>query len=257
MNTSRFARAAAAACALFALTASAVRAASTCTDFGTIFVSKYFLNNNVWGQDSSPSGWNCIWNSNSTSPLNWGTSYNWPVNGNPYSVKAYPAVISGWHWGTWSNGSGLPTRIWDNKAVNTGASFSISNPGVQNVAYDCWFHTISNPTWQNNPTDELMIWTARYGGAGPLGTFQGNATIAGATWAVYRGNIGWNVFSFVRTSNTTSWSFNIRDFIHYVVYTKGWMANSKYLTSVQFGTEVFSTNGQGQLNVTNYRVNVQ
>ena len=233
-----------------------LQATTTSTDFGQIFVSKYFLFNNVWGQDDSPSGTSSIWNNNSSSPLSWGTSYNWPAGSNPNSVKAYLSVVSGWHWGTWSSNSGLPVRIWDNKNVNTGGSFTISNAGTQNLAYDCWFHTINNPTWQNNPTDELMIWVATYGGAGPLGTYVETVSFAGGSWNVYKGNIGWNVYSFVRTSNSTSWSFNVRDFVNYVVYTKGWVANSKFLTSVQFGTEVFRTNGNGQVNVSNYRVDV-
>ena len=234
----------------------AARGAATSDEFGTIFVSKYFLNNNVWGQGDSPSGWNAIWNSNSSSPVWWGTAYNWPVNGNPNSVKAYPSIVSGWHWGNWSNNSGLPVRIWDNKNVSTGGNFTLQNAGVQNVAYDCWFHTLANPTWEHQPSDELMIWVASYGGAGPLGTYQETVTIAGTLWNVYKGNIGWNVYSFVRVSNTTSWSFNIRDFTNYVTYSKGWMSNAKFLTSVQFGTEVFSTNGSGQLDVGNYRVDV-
>jgi hypothetical protein len=232
------------------------RAEGTSENFGQIHFSKYFLNNNVWGRADSPAGWNAIWNSNNTSPVWWGTAYNWPVNGNPNSVKAYPSIISGWHWGTWSANSGLPVRIWENKNLSTGASFTIQNAGVQNVAYDCWFHTIPNPTWENQPTDELMVWVSSYGGAGPLGTLQETVWIAGQQWRVYKGNIGWNVYSFVRTTNTDSWSFNLRDFVNHVTYNKGWMANSKYVTSVQFGTEVFSTTGNGQINVSNYRLDV-
>ncbi len=242
--------------------ASVVMAEGTSEDFARIHFSKYFLNNNVWGRSDSPSGWNAIWNSNDSSPAGWGTAYDWPVGSSPHSVKAYPGIVSGWHWGTWSENSGLPVRIWDNNKVHTTAEISISNAGVQNAAYDCWFHTISNPTWQDNPTDELMIWTASYGDAGPLGTHQDTVWIGGAEWKLYKGAIGtpgeggWNVFSFVRTSNTTSWTLDIRDFIHHIVYAKAWMTNSKYLTSVQFGTEIFSTTGFGQLNVSNYRVDI-
>lgn len=35
------------------------------------------------------------------------------------------------------------------------------------------------------------------------------------------------------------------------------MSNSKYLTSVEFGSEVFYSNGTGTLNVDGYYVNVQ
>ncbi|HWY30467.1 MAG TPA: hypothetical protein VNX46_06930, partial [Candidatus Acidoferrum sp.] len=98
---------------------------TSCNDYATIFASKYYLFNNVWGQADDPSGWECIWNNNTSSPLSWGTDFNWHAGSNQYGVKAYPSVVCGWHWGTWSSGSGLPVRIWDNHNVNTGGYFSI------------------------------------------------------------------------------------------------------------------------------------
>jgi hypothetical protein len=65
---------------------------------------------------------------------------------------------------------------------------------------------------------------------------------------------GWNVFSFVRTSNTTSVNLNLRDFTGNLV-NRGWLSSKKYLTSVQAGTEVFT--GNGQLNTESYWVDVQ
>ncbi|HCT75695.1 MAG TPA: glycosyl hydrolase, partial [Micromonosporaceae bacterium] len=73
-------------------------------------------------------------------------------------------------------------------------------------------------------------------------------------WDLYRGNIGWNVYSFVRTSNTTSATMNLRDFLNHLV-SRGWMSNTKYLTSVQSGTEIFT--GTGQVDTNSYYANVQ
>jgi hypothetical protein len=58
----------------------------------------------------------------------------------------------------------------------------------------------------------------------------------------------------VRVNNATNVSFNIRDFTSDLV-SRGWMSSSKYLTSVQAGTEVFI--GSGTLNTTSYSTNVQ
>ncbi len=83
--------------------------------------------------------------------------------------------------------------------------------------------------------------------------------LAGGTWDLYRGWIdagngtGWNVFSFVRTQNTTSVNFDLRDFTSNLV-NRGWLSSSKYLTSVQAGTEVFV--GSGTLTTTAYSTNV-
>jgi hypothetical protein len=129
-----------------------------------------------------------------------------------------------------------------------------------NVAYDLWLHTQSNPDWSHNPTDEIMIWPYKIGGAGPAGTRQATVNIGGGTWDLYRGwidagnGVGWNVFSFVRTSNTNSVNFDLRDFTSNLV-NRGWLSNSKYLTSVQAGTEVFT--GKGQLDTNSYWVDVR
>jgi hypothetical protein len=46
----------------------------------------------------------------------------------------------------------------------------------------------------------------------PVGSPVGTVNIAGGTWTVWAGNIGWNVVSYVRTSATGSISFAVRDF---------------------------------------------
>lgn len=232
--------------------AAPAQAAGTCNDFGTITQGKYWINNNVWGQDSG-SGWQCIWDSyTSGNTIGWGTSYGW--SGQSNSVKSYASSVLGWHWGWKVSNTGLPVRLSANRSVNTGWNFNVRHSGgAMNVAYDLWLHTISNPSYNNNPSDEVMIWLYRAGGAGPVGTRQATVNIAGTNWDLYRGNIGWNVYSFVRTSNTTSATLNMRDFLNHLV-SRGWMSNTKYLTSVQSGTEIFT--GTGQVDTNSYYANV-
>jgi hypothetical protein len=226
-------------------------AATTCTAFGSVTQGKYWINNNLWGQ-SSGSGWQCIWDSyTSGNTIGWGTNWNW--TGQQNSVKSYASSVLGWHWGWQNSNTGLAVQLSANRSVNTSWQFNVNQTGTLNVAYDLWAHTISNPTWQNNPSDEIMVWLYRAGGAGPLGTLQGTVNIAGTNWDLYRGNIGWNVFSFVRQQNTTNSTLNLRDFLNNLV-SRGWMSSSKYLTSVEAGTEIF--HGSGQLNTTSYFANV-
>jgi hypothetical protein len=226
----------------------------SCTDFATVDMGKYWVNNNIWGR-SSGSGSQCVWGiGSSTNPVAWGTSWSW--SGQTNSVKSYASTVLGWHWGWRLQNTGLPVQLSANRNVNTGWTYNVTMNGTNtlNVAYDLWLHTISNPTWEHNPTDEVMIWLYRSNGAGPIGTRQVTVNIAGTSWDLYRGNIGWNVFSFVRTSNTTSSTLNLRDFLNDLV-SRGWMSSSKYLTSVQAGTEVFI--GTGQLDTTSYYCNVE
>lgn len=212
--------------------------------------SRIWVNNNTWGSGSSPAGW-----SESITiqgPNSFRTNFNWPSGPNNNSVKAFPSAVVGWHWGFRKTGTGLPTQLSANQNVNSNYAYSVAFGvgGVGNVAYDCWLHTQSNPTWEHQPSDELMIWVNSTGGAGALGTtIATNINVGGATWNLKRGNIGWEVWSFVRTSNSSSGSVNVKNFTDYLRTNYG-LSSSKYLTSVQFGTEIFR--GVGNLNVSNF-----
>ena len=230
--------------------ASPAQATTTCEPFGSITMGKYWLNNNTWGA-SSGTGQQCIWDtSQSGSTIAWGTNWNW--SGQSSQVKSFDSSVLGWHWGWKNSGTGLPVQLSANRSVSSGWRFQPPSSGTFNVAYDLWLHTIPNPDWSNQPSDEVMIWLYRAGGAGPLGTRVATVNIAGTNWDLYEGNIGWQVHSFVRTSNTTSVSLNLRDFLNYL-RSRG-LSSSKYLTSVEAGTEVFV--GSGQLNTTSYFTNV-
>jgi xyloglucan-specific endo-beta-1,4-glucanase len=231
--------------------APAAQAATNCTAFGTILLGKYYVNNNLWGQ-SSGTGSQCVSDTRSGSTIGWNTNWTW--SGQPSQVKSYSSTVLGWHWGWKASGTELPVRLNAGRDIFTDLRYRVSGSSTMNVAYDLWLHNIPNPDWPDNPTDEVMIWTFRSGGAGPLGTLQGTVTIAGASWDLYRGNIGWNVFSFVRQSNATSATLHLQDFLNNLV-GRGWMANTKYLSSIEHGTEVFT--GNGRLDVDSYTADIR
>jgi hypothetical protein len=239
-------------CMLLALAGTA-QAATCNTAFCTLDLnSTIWVNNNTWGQDSSPAGWSESITTNSSTA--WRTDFNWPSGANNNSVKAYPAAILGWHWGWRFQNTGLPTQLSANRNINSSYAYTVNfGGGVGNVAYDIWLHTQSNPLYEN-PSDEIMIWVNNTG-AGPISQQPviNNVSIGGSTWNLHRGNIGWNVWSFVRTSNSGSGSINVKNFTDYLRASHG-MSSAKYVTSVQFGTEIFR--GTGNLNVTNYTASV-
>jgi len=221
----------------------------SCTDYAKITLGRYWVNNNVWGRDHG-SGQSCIWsNCVSGSTIEWGTSWDWSGDG---SVMSYVAVILGWHWGWEISNTGLPVQISSGRSVDCGWSFSVSQNGTMNVAYDLWVHNTSNPDYNSDPTAEVMIWLYRAGGAGPIS--DGNPTsvsLAGADWELHHGRTTLDVHSFVRTSNTTAATFDIMDFLNLLVSRgAGGVSNSSYLSSVQAGTEVFQ--GSGQLDTNAY-----
>ncbi|SDT69193.1 GH12 family glycosyl hydrolase domain-containing protein [Actinoplanes derwentensis] len=230
------------------------KGAENCTDFAALVRGKFWVNNNVWGK-ADGTGSQCVWENGLTGDsLSWGTSWTWA--GDNTKVKSYASSVLGWHWG-WKvpSGTGLPVRLSAGKPVTTNWNFQVTqnSGGVMNVAYDLWLHDKANPDWPDNPTDEVMVWLYKSGGAGPVGTKQATVSIGGATWDLYRGNIGWEVYSFVRTSNTSAAGLDLTDFTDELVARK-WLAETKYLSSVQAGTEIFT--GSGRLDTTAYSVQV-
>jgi hypothetical protein len=221
----------------------------------TRIAAGYLLNNNVWGKQNAPEGWQLIDVVAAGEKLSWSVRYNWPAGTNPHAVKCYPSVVTGWQWGVWSSDGRLPAVVAELDGVTSGASARVDHPGVQNLAYDLWFHAQAPVRGEDKPSDELMIWMGRYGGAGPLGTLREKVEIDGAQWSLYVGDIGWKVFSFIRSENTGSWRLNVKAFIDHLVRS-GLMPETKLLSSVQFGTEVFSSPSEARVDVTHYSVEV-
>lgn len=222
----------------------------------TRIVSGYLLNNNVWGKDNSPEGWQLIEVLRAGEKLSWAVRYDWPAGTNKYAVKCYPSVVTGWQWGSWSSDGRLPKPLSALGKVVSAASVRVTNPGVQNVAYDLWFHADGRIADQPKPTEELMIWTNRFGGAAPLGKKCGEVEIGGVTWDLYSGDAGWKVFSFVRNENAASWTLDVKAFVDALVST-GRMPASRQLSGIQLGTEVFQSPGEARFEVTDYFVEIE
>ena len=66
--------------------------------------------------------------------------------------------------------------------------------------------------------------------------------IGGADWDLYRGTTVQPVYSFVRVQNASTAVLNMSAFAQDLV-TRGWVQSSRYLTSVQAGTEIFTGSG--------------
>ena len=222
----------------------------------TRIVSGYLLNNNVWGKDNSPKGWQVIEVLRAGEKLSWAVRYNWPAGNNQYAVKCYPSVVTGWQWGSWSGDGRLPKPLSALRKVVSAASVRVTNTGVQNVAYDLWFHADGRIADQPKPTEEIMIWTNRFGGAGPLGKKCGEVEIGGVTWDLYSGDADWKVFSFVRNENAASWTLDVKAFVDALVST-GRMPASRQMSGIQLGTEVFQSPGEARFEVTDYFVEIE
>jgi len=125
-------------------------------------------------------------------------------------------------------------------SVTSSFNDSMPSSGDFESAYDIW---------ANGSADEIMLWTYTQN-VGPLGTYQTTVSIGGSSWNVYKGSNGSNaVFSFVRTSNETSGSVDIKATFNWLS-SEGWLTNAT-LSTVQFGWEITSTNNANE----NFQVN--
>ncbi|MFJ9716315.1 endo-1,4-beta-glucanase [Streptomyces sp. NPDC101213] len=216
------------------------------------------MNDNLWNQEKAVGGQCVRDNSRTGSAISRGTSYDWAdsATGKDHDVKSYAGTVLGRH-GGWRAGkasTGLPIRVGDRRKVTVSWDFSVSaNPGVMNVAHDLWPHDKNTADRQDQPTDEVMIRLDRQGGAGPLGTRYGSVSLGGAMRDLYRGDIGWNVHSFVRRTDTTGATLNPDDFTRTLVRRK-LLGDDKYVSGIESGTEVFK--GKGRLDTKAYAVTI-
>ncbi|MBC6458491.1 GH12 family glycosyl hydrolase domain-containing protein [Actinomadura sp. HBU206391] len=223
-----------------------LRATTTCERDGAIVMGRYWLNNDI--EAPAGSGWQCLWdNWRTRTAIGWGTSWSW--SGRPDTVKAFASSVLGWRWGWKASTGGLPTRLSDDQDVKTAWRYQAPRSGSFAVAYDLWLHDVAKPGADSTPTDEVLVWTYRSGGAEPLGTKVGTVSVGGDGWDLYEGEKGWQIYTFVRTTNTSSVKLDLGDFLDYLRSNLG-LSPAKYLSGVAAGAEVFT--GSGQLNTTSY-----
>jgi hypothetical protein len=227
-------------CSMLSLTSIPAQNYSTCNRWDYWNVNGYTIYNNIWGDGY---GTQCLW---ANSQSDWGVWANHPNYG---GIKSYPNVEKKVNYTV----SSMPDIT---------ASFNTTSPnwGAYNTAFDIWY---------DNYAYEIMLWVNWQGSVGPISYNYGcngypstacpsatNVYVGGHTWNVYRGHNGSNVvYSFLRTSNTTSGTVNITEI-------SKWLANNSYfgwntnLHSIQFGWEITSCSGGADFRVSSYSVNI-
>jgi hypothetical protein len=226
-----------------ALAPAAAADTAICDKFGstTIQGGHLYVQNNNWGDDTTQ----CI-NVTDTGFALTRSDHNKPTNGAPGS---YPSVFAGCHYGLCSAGSGLPMQASNPAFQNVATSVNMTYAAGQwDAAYDIWFDPTPRTNGQNTGA-ELMVWINHAGAPQPVGSRVATVNLAGGTWDVWFGNIGWNVVSYVRTAGTGSVAFAVRDFFN-DMRDRGYAQSAWYLTSVQAGFEPWQ--GGAGLALTNF-----
>ncbi|MFF8936832.1 hypothetical protein ACF08O_19245 [Streptomyces paradoxus] len=187
---------------------------NSCDQWGQTNLNGYTLYNNIWG---SGAGSQCIWANSGT---NWGVWANHPNTG---GIKSYP-----------NQTKAINKSITALGSLSSSYNVSVPSSGAYNTSYDIW---------DTDHDYEIMLWVNKTGPVGPLGSSQGTVSLGGHSWNVFKGTNGANeVFSFIRTSNSSSGTVNILPILKWIKDTKKWMGNET-IGDVQFGYEVTSSSG--------------
>ncbi|RDW70603.1 putative endoglucanase [Aspergillus mulundensis] len=220
------------------------RRSDFCGQYDTATEGNFIVYNNLWGQDNADSGSQCTGvDSANGDSISWHTSWSW--SGGSSSVKSFANVAYQFTSTQLSSLSSIPST-WE-------WSYSTTDI-VADVAYDLFTSSSAGGDSEN----EIMIWLAALGGAGPIsstGSSIASVTLGGVTWDLYSGpNGSMQVYSFVASSTTESFSADLMDFINYLVENQG-LSTSQYLTNVQAGTEPF-TGSDATFTVSSYSVSI-
>ncbi|KAF2120139.1 endoglucanase A precursor [Lophiotrema nucula] len=200
-----------------------------CGQWDSVVTGSYTLYQDLWGESAATSGSQCSGvDGLSGSTIKWHTKWSWA--GGSSSVKSFANIVTTITQKSLSSITSLAST-W--KYSYTGTSI------VADVAYDIF----TSSTASGSAEYEVMIWLAALGGAGPIsatGSPVATPTLAGTSWKLYKGTNGqMTVFSFVASSQVTSFSGDLMDFFKYLETNQG-LSSSQVLQSVGAGTEPFT-----------------
>ena len=204
--------------------AASAAAWSSSDRWGTWSNGGYTLRNDVWGSGYGPQ------TISADSYSRWNVWANHPNTG---GVKAYPHAAKA-----------VNKRLSSIGSLSSSFNVGVPGSGAYATTYDIW---------ANNNAYEVMIWVNRTGPVGAIGSKQGTFSVGGHTWDVYRGSNGANaVFSFLRTSNTSSGSVDLKGVLNWL-RTRGWWGDVT-VGEVQFGYEITSSSGGKNFTTNSYSV---
>jgi len=238
---------------------------STSDDQGFIMpqTGNYIYANNVWGKGSITGYTNTLWFETES---NWGFEYRWPKGSG--NIKSYPSAICGWHFGKWSQYSGLPVQVSAGKDILTDWQFECHSTGSWDTAYDLFFHDCDLKRGSNRPPHsdikaELMIWLNHTPDMGNKHIVARDVTLGGRVWDViyFRNKIHyreWDYYAFLLKPQTmTGITLNIKDLTDYMQTNSvtPQLSSNWWVSCVDVGTE--SNFGTGRLRTMKYTVAVQ
>jgi len=211
----------------------------------------YTLCDDYWNESCGTGSQSTTLTSTSGNTIAWSTTYNWTGSCQTtyIDVKSYSNVEPTSGEGVLlSSVTSIPTT-WDwsyTKMTNVDAD----------VSYDMWLGTTADGAASSSASSyEIMVWLSKEGSIQPIGSsLVSSVSIDGYTWDLWGGSSGdFYTYSFVCSSQATSFSSNLLPFFTYLVANEG-VSKSLYLQHIQAGTEAFQ--GQATLTTTSFSVSI-
>jgi hypothetical protein len=204
----------------------------------------------------------------------WSTTWDWK-RGQQYTVTSYASMVTGWHWGEPFETPGLipaPDPVSAGTPVQATVDYQYEPDAActgtgkraiicrYDVAYDLWFHNTNNPG-TSSPVFELMVWldyswNDLWIGYTPIDTVeipQGSQTF----WKIFQ-TASTNAVFVPVVQNPVSGQLQLDKFIAEAIRQanagKLTFSSSWYLSSVEFGIEVYQ--GKGKFTVNDYTLTI-
>jgi xyloglucan-specific endo-beta-1,4-glucanase len=179
-------------------------------------------------------------------------------------VIGYPEVLIGQSpWGGETTNEYFPIVIKNIKTLESSYDVTMYvQPKMYNLAYDLWF-TKTIESSAKNITHELMIWEDR-NVSKPGGKYITTVKLSSGTYKLYHeymdresenlGVSGWNYTAFIRMDRRRDGNIDLKEFIAEML-NRGYITETEFLTSVEFGNEVCNASGLTIVNKYNLKIN--
>lgn len=208
----------------------------------TVDDGKYTILNHKFGD---PDAFQNIWTWRVGEHWGWGSYIN-KVGRD--SINSALGTL-GWRWSRPDPDTQLPVIIWNDDQVVTNASWRINDDRNRSlrVGYNMWFHDpvqqIDGLDYRDSPKARIALWLHEEGDMAPAGTLQETVFVSGLPWQLYRYQANdsndWDVFTFRAPNGSVNHTeLKLHEFMHHIVYVKGWMTNDRLLSGVDFGCHV-------------------
>jgi len=212
----------------------------TCAQYQSVTVGSYIVQTDYWNPGQCP-GTQCLTVDDQTGAFSV-TQATYSCGDN---VAAYPDILFGCAFGNCSPQKSLPARLDGLKCVNSDWSFSPTNTGAWDAAYDIWVCPDNNcgPSGFNGGA-EIMVWLD-YRNSNGWQYDMGPVTLGGMAWEVWQfdgksQNGQWKYVAYLAQTRTDSIrNLNLKAFLD-DSQARGYVKPSWYLYAVEAGNEIHS-----------------